>query len=69
MHSDTYLYIQDVIHIAGLDLHRSGKLVSRSERVMTVCTGSAIMASCGLLDGHKATTNKLAFDAWLSNAW
>lgn len=39
-----------------------GKLVSRSERVMTVCTGSAIVASCGLLDGRKATTNKLAFD-------
>ena len=42
-----------------------GKLVSRSERVMTVCTGSAIVASCGLLDGRKATTNKLAFDAWV----
>mmetsp|Transcript_159 Transcript_159/g.211 ORF Transcript_159/g.211 Transcript_159/m.211 type:complete len:256 (+) Transcript_159:3-770(+) len=39
-----------------------GKLVSRSERVMTVCTGSAIVAACGLLDGRQATTNKLSFD-------
>ena len=33
-----------------------------SERVMTVCTGSAILASCGLLDGKRATTNKLSFE-------
>ena len=38
------------------------KLVESSERVMTVCTGSAILASCGLLDGKRATTNKLSFD-------
>ncbi|CAE7935433.1 RRP44A [Symbiodinium sp. KB8] len=37
-------------------------LVGKSQRVMTVCTGSAILASQGLLDGIKATTNKIAFD-------
>lgn len=42
----------------------SGKLVDHSERVMTVCTGSAILASCGVLDERRATTNKLAFVPW-----
>ena len=39
-----------------------GALVKRSSRVMTVCTGSAILASQGFLDGRRATTNKIAFD-------
>lgn len=30
--------------------------------ICTVCTGSLILAQTGLLDGKKATTNKLAFD-------
>jgi putative intracellular protease/amidase len=30
---------------------------------MTVCTGSALLARTGLLDGKKATSNKRAF-AW-----
>ena len=63
LHTPTHiLYIQHQLVPAPLP---RGKLVSRSERVMTVCTGSAIVASCGLLDGRKATTNKLAFDAWV----
>ncbi len=30
--------------------------------VMSVCTGSALLASTGVLDGRKATTNKMEFN-------
>lgn len=32
-----------------------------AEIVMSVCTGSALLASTGVLDGRKATTNKMEF--------
>ncbi|KAL1922721.1 uncharacterized protein VTP21DRAFT_9097 [Calcarisporiella thermophila] len=35
------------------------------EYLMTVCTGSALVAKTGLLDGKMATSNKRAFD-WVS---
>ena len=37
-------------------------LAAQSPRVMTVCTGSALLAAAGVLDGRRATSNDLAFD-------
>jgi putative intracellular protease/amidase len=37
-----------------------------SQYVFTVCTGSALLARSGLLDGLRATSNKKAFD-WASS--
>jgi putative intracellular protease/amidase len=36
-----------------------------AEYVASVCTGSALLARAGLLDGLEATSNKLAFD-WVN---
>jgi transcriptional regulator GlxA family with amidase domain len=36
---------------------------STAELVTSVCTGSALLAAAGLLDGYRATSNKRAF-AW-----
>ena len=34
---------------------------ARAELVATVCTGSALLAKTGVLDGHRATSNKQVF--------
>lgn len=34
--------------------------------LLTVCTGSAVLAKTGILDGKKATSNKKSW-AWVSN--
>ena len=47
-------------------LHWLVQAAGRAEIVASVCTGSALLAKAGLLDGHRATTNKLAFD-WVAS--
>jgi transcriptional regulator GlxA family with amidase domain len=43
------------------------KVVSEATpKVASVCTGAALLARTGLLDGFEATTNKLAFD-WVAS--
>jgi len=41
------------------------ELAQSSDYVLTVCTGSALLAKSGLLDGKKATSNKRAF-SWVA---
>lgn len=43
-------------------LQRIGKLVDRAANILTVCTGSILLAATGRLDGRKATTNKRLYD-------
>jgi len=38
------------------------RVAPTAERFMTVCNGAALPASAGLLDGRRATTNKIFFD-------
>ena len=42
-------------------------LSEKSKYVLTVCTGSALLAKTGQLDGHHATSNKRSFD-WVKSS-
>jgi putative intracellular protease/amidase len=44
--------------LGGLDMSGNRSI----KHVLTVCTGSEILARTGILDGRKATTNKKAFN-------
>ena len=48
--------VDDMEYIAQL-----ATLARRAPYVLTVCTGSALLARTGLLDGKKPTSNKSAF--------
>jgi putative intracellular protease/amidase len=43
------------------------EIANKSKFVLTVCTGSALLAKTGLLDGKKATSNKRAFSWTITN--
>jgi transcriptional regulator GlxA family with amidase domain len=43
-------------------LARVKALTDTATNVLTVCTGSALAAAAGVLDGRRATSNKLVFD-------
>ena len=51
----------------GVFLEKLGALADGAEWVLSVCTGSALLAAAGRLCGVRATSNKLAFD-WAMSA-
>jgi len=55
---------REVTNEAMLELLRS--LAVKARFVASVCTGSALLARAGILDGKRATSNKLAFE-WVTS--
>jgi transcriptional regulator GlxA family with amidase domain len=47
-------------------ISRLKNIVEKSTWCLTVCTGSGLIAKTGLLDGHNATSNKIAFE-WVKS--
>ncbi len=55
------------VEVNNAELLKQIKSISEQSRfVLTVCTGSALLAKTGLLDGKKATSNKRSFD-WVQS--
>ncbi len=50
----------------GAFLARLKELADSAEYVLTVCTGSALLAAAGILQGVRATSNKFAFE-WVKS--
>lgn len=49
-------------NIATALIDAIAKIASSSKYVLTVCTGTSLLAKTGLLDGKNATSNKIAFN-------
>ena len=64
-----------LVNDAGF-IRRIRELADSAEYVLSVCTGSALLAAAGLLKGRKATSNKYGFEwvkstgdaEWVGNA-